>query len=140
MAINLRGYWLTAKYTIPSMLETGRGSIINVASPTGLFAFTALTAYSVSKGGVTALTRAMAADYGREGIRVNAIVPGTIDTPMNAALFSDPAARERFKAKTLAGRLGVAEDLAGIAAFLASDESDYCLGGIFPVDGGQTAM
>jgi NAD(P)-dependent dehydrogenase (short-subunit alcohol dehydrogenase family) len=140
MAVNLRGYWLTSKYVIPNMLEHGGGSIINVASPTGMFAFPRLTAYSTSKGGVIALTRAMAADYAKDRIRVNAIVPGTIDTPMNAAQFSDPEARERYKAKTLVGRLGVPEDLAGIALFLATDDSDFCAGGLFAVDGGQTAM
>jgi NAD(P)-dependent dehydrogenase (short-subunit alcohol dehydrogenase family) len=139
MAVNLRGYWLTSKYVIPSMLRNGGGCVINIASPTGLFAFGGLTAYSASKGGVAALTRAMAADYGKEGIRVNAIVPGTIDTPMNAALFSDPEARERFTAKTLTGRLGIPDDLAGVAVFLASDEAQYCCGALFTVDGGQTA-
>ena len=140
MAVNLRGYWLTSKHVIPCMLGNGGGAVINVASPTGLFGFTRLTAYSTSKGGVVALTRAMAADYARLNIRVNAIVPGTIDTPMNATLFSDPQARERFTEKTMAGRLGVPDDLAGVAVFLASDDSRYCAGGLVTVDGGQTAM
>ena len=76
MAVNLRGYWLCSKYVIPAMLRQGKGSIIHVASPTGIFGFTRLTAYSTSKGGVVGLMRAMAADYAPDGIRVNAIAPG----------------------------------------------------------------
>ena len=140
MAVNLRGYWLTSKYVVPAMLRQKSGSIIHVASPTGLFGFTRLTAYSTSKGGVIGLMRAMAADYAPEHIRVNAIIPGTIDTPMNAEELSDPAARARYAEIAPAQRLGTAEDLAGIAVFLASEDSDYCVGGIFTVDGGLTAV
>ncbi len=140
MAVNLRGYWLTSKYVLPTMLLQKSGSIIHVASPTGILGFTRLTAYSASKGGVFGLMRAMAADYAPHHIRVNAIVPGTIDTPMNAVELSDPAARVRYAELTPARRLGTAEDLAGIAAFLASDDSDYCVGGVFTVDGGLTAI
>jgi len=140
MAVNLRGYWLCSKYVIPAMLHQGSGSIIHVASPTGLFGFTRLTAYSTSKGGVIGLMRAMAADYAPDHIRVNAIIPGTIDTPMNAVELSDPEARKRYAEIAPARRLGKPEDLAGIAAFLASEDSDYCVGGIFTVDGGLTAV
>jgi len=140
MAVNLRGYWLTSKYVIPAMLRAKRGSVIHVASPTGIYGFTRLTAYSASKGGVLGLMRAMAADYAPEGIRVNAIIPGTIDTPMNAQEFSSPEARERYAAITPARRLGTPKDLAGMAAFLASNDSDYCVGGVFTVDGGLTAI
>jgi len=140
MAVNLRGYWLTSKYVIPTMLRQGSGSIIHVASPTGLFGFMRLTAYSTSKGGVIGLMRAMAADYAPNHIRVNAIIPGTIDTPMNAVELSDPAARARYAEIAPARRLGTPEDLAGIAVFLASEDSDYCVGGIFTVDGGLTAV
>jgi NAD(P)-dependent dehydrogenase (short-subunit alcohol dehydrogenase family) len=140
MAVNLRGYWLTSKYVIPVMLQQKSGSIIHVASPTGIFGFTRLTAYSASKGGVIGLMRAMAADYAPEHIRVNAIIPGTIDTPMNAVELSDTRAKQRYADITPARRLGTPEDLAGIAVFLASDDSDYCAGGIFTVDGGLTAV
>ena len=140
MAVNLRGYWLCSKYVIPAMLGQGGGSIIHVASPTGLFGFARLTAYSTSKGGVVGLMRAMAADYAPDKIRVNAIVPGTIDTPMNAAEFSDPKRRQHFADIAPARRLGTPEDLAGIALFLASEDSSYCVGGIFTVDGGLTAV
>ena len=140
MAVNLRGYWLCSKYVIPAMLQQDGGSIIHVASPTGIFGFTRLTAYSTSKGGVIGLMRAMAADYASDQIRVNAIVPGTIDTPMNAIELSDPAMRKHFADIAPARRLGTPRDLAGIAVFLASEDSDYCVGGIFTVDGGLTAV
>ena len=140
MAVNLRGYWLCSKYVIPAMLRQGGGSVIHVASPTGIFGFTRLTAYSTSKGGVVGLMRAMAADYAPDNIRVNAIVPGTIDTPMNAIELSDAKMREHFAEITPARRLGTPEDLAGIAVFLASEDSSYCVGGIFTVDGGLTAV
>ena len=140
MAVNLRGYWLMSKFVVPVMLRQGGGSIIHVASPTGLFGFTRLTAYSTSKGGVIGLMRAMAADYAPNHIRVNAIIPGTIDTPMNAVELSDPVARARYAEIAPARRLGTPGDLAGIAVFLASEDSDYCVGGIFTVDGGLTAV
>jgi NAD(P)-dependent dehydrogenase (short-subunit alcohol dehydrogenase family) len=140
MAVNLRGYWLCSKYVIPSMLRNNGGAIIHVASPTGIFGFTRLTAYSASKGGVIGLTRAMAVDYAPDHIRVNAIIPGTIDTPMNSREFSDPGARKYWADATPAKRLGEPRDLGGIAVFLASDDSDYCVGGIFTVDGGITAI
>lgn len=140
MAVNLRGYWLTSKYVIPVMLRQGSGSIIHVASPCGIFGFTRLTAYSASKGGVIGLMRGMAADYAPHHIRVNAIIPGTIDTPMNAIELSEPATRAKYAEIAPARRLGKPEDIAGIAVFLASKDSDYCVGGIFTVDGGLTAV
>ena len=90
MNVNLRGYWLCSKYVIPSMLKQGRGCIILMASPTGMLGFAGITAYSTSKGGVFGLLHAMAVDYAADHIRVNAIVPGTIDTPMNADDFAVP--------------------------------------------------
>jgi NAD(P)-dependent dehydrogenase (short-subunit alcohol dehydrogenase family) len=140
MAVNLRGYWLCAKYVIPSMLAQGHGCIILIASPCGMLGFTRLTAYSTSKGGVLGLARSMAADYALDHIRVNAIVPGTIDTPMNADEFLIPGAREKWAAAAPAGRLGTGNDVAGMALFLATEDADYCVGGVYMVDGGQTAV
>ena len=140
MAVNLRGYWLCSKYVIPSMLAQGRGCIILIASPCGMLGFTRLAAYSTSKGGIFGLMRSMAADYAPDNIRVNAIVPGTIDTPMNAEEFQIPGAREKWAAAAPAARLGTGNDVAGMAAFLASDDADYCVGGVYMVDGGQTAI
>ncbi len=140
MAVNLRGYWLCSKYVIPSMLTQASGCIILIASPTGMLGFPCLTAYSTSKGGVLGLMRAMAVDYAPNHIRVNAIIPGTIDTPMNAEEFLIPGAREKWAAAAPAGRLGLGGDIAGMAVFLASDDADYCVGGVYMVDGGQTAI
>jgi NAD(P)-dependent dehydrogenase (short-subunit alcohol dehydrogenase family) len=140
LAVNLRGHWLCSKYVIPIMLKQGGGCIINFASPTGMRGYQGLTAYSTSKGGIIALTRAMAADYSRDHIRVNAIVPGTIDTPMNAATLSDERRREELIAMAPSRRLGIASDLAGTAVFLASDDAEYCMGGFYMVDGGLMAV
>ncbi len=140
-SINLRGVWLCSKYAIPIMLKRGGGSIIHVASPTGLTGCApGYTAYSSSKGGVIALTRVMAADYARANIRVNAVVPGPMDTPLIAGLLADSQTRAGIVGRTLLGRLGTPEDVAGLAVFLASDESCYCTGGIYMVDGGVTAV
>jgi NAD(P)-dependent dehydrogenase (short-subunit alcohol dehydrogenase family) len=140
LAVNLRGHFLCAKYVLPVMLKQGGGCIINLASPTGMRGFRNLTAYSTSKGGIIALTRAMAADYSRDHIRVNALVPGTIDTPMNATTLADETRRKELIAMAPSGRLGTADDLAGMAVFLASDAADYCVGGFYMVDGGLMAI
>jgi len=140
-SINIRGLWLCAKYVIPALLARGGGSIVNVASPTGLLGCApGFTAYSSTKGAVYGLTRVMAADYARDNIRVNALVPGATETPLTRELFADDATRNSLIAATPLGRLGQAEDVVGLAIFLASDESAYCTGGFFPVDGGLTAI
>jgi meso-butanediol dehydrogenase/(S,S)-butanediol dehydrogenase/diacetyl reductase len=141
MAINLRSVWLCSKYAIPALLRRGGGSIINVASPTGLTGCApTYTAYSTSKGGVFALTRIMAVDYGRDNIRVNAIVPGTTETPMIASLLADAKLRAELEAKSPLGRLGTPEDVAPLAVFLGSDESRYCTGGFYRAEGGMLAV
>jgi 3-oxoacyl-[acyl-carrier protein] reductase len=141
LANNLRGPFLCSKYAIPSMLKQGGGSIIHLGSPTGLFGCAPnLTAYSTSKAGVFGLTRVMAASYARHNIRVNSIVPGTMDTPMNGAVLSDQAIREKLVEAIPLRRLGTPQDIEGLAAFLASDESAYCTGGIYMCDGGLTAV
>ena len=140
-ATNLRSVWLCSKYAIPPMLDQRGGSIIHVASPTGLYGCApGYTAYSASKGGVVALTRVMAADYARDNIRVNAIVPGTTDTPMIARLLEDEGIRARLLALAPLGRLGQPDDVSSLAVFLSSDESAYCTGGIYMADGGLTAV
>ena len=140
-SINIRGVWLCAKYTIPALLKRGGGSIINVASPTGLFGCApGYTAYSSAKGAVYGLTRVMAADYAKDKIRVNALIPGATETPLTRELFANAETRNSLIAATPLGRLGQAEDVVGLAVFLASDESAFCTGGFFPVDGGLTAI
>ena len=140
-AINAKGVWLCSKAAIPHMLRGGGGAIVNIASPTGLVGCApGYTAYSSSKAAVFGLTRVMAADYGAGNIRVNAIVPGTTETPLIAEILSDPATRAGLLAKSLLGRLGTPEDVAGLALFLASDDARYCTGGFYMVDGGLTAV
>jgi len=141
MRVNLRGFFLCAKHVIPAMLSQGSGSIIHVGSPTGFLGCApTLTAYSTSKAGILGLTRVMAASYARDGIRVNSIIPGTMDTPMNASILADDVTRERLREAVPMGRLGTAEDIAGLAVYLASDESAYCTGGLYACDGGLTAV
>ncbi len=138
MSVNLRGLWLCSKVVIPEMLKRGGGSIIHLASPTGITGCApTYTAYSASKGGVIALTRIMAIDYARDHIRVNAIIPGTTDTPMISSLLKDGQLRARLIAKAPLGRLGTPEDVAPLAVYLASDESSYCTGGLYMVEGGM---
>jgi NAD(P)-dependent dehydrogenase (short-subunit alcohol dehydrogenase family) len=138
LAVNLTGVFLCCKYGVRLMLAGGRGgSIINCGSPTAVTGCGAgYDAYSASKGGVMALTRAMAVDYAREGIRVNNVVPGTTQTPLIASLLADPQRAAELRAGAPLGRLGTPEDLAGLAVFLASDESRYATGATFTVDGG----
>ena len=98
------------------------------------------SAYSTSKAAILGLTRVMAAAYARNNVRVNSIVPGTMDTPMNAYILADSAVREKYRDAVPLGRLGTPVDIEGIARFLASDESPYCTGGLYRCDGGLTAV
>jgi NAD(P)-dependent dehydrogenase (short-subunit alcohol dehydrogenase family) len=141
MRVNLQGTFLCCKHVIPFMLEQGGGSIINLGSPTGLIGCAPnLTAYSTSKAGIFGLTRVMAAAYARDGIRVNALIPGTMDTPMNEAVLSNEAMREQYREAVPMGRLGRPCDIEGVAVFLASEDSSYCTGGLYACDGGLTAV
>jgi NAD(P)-dependent dehydrogenase (short-subunit alcohol dehydrogenase family) len=137
-SVNLRGVYLCCKHGVRLMIEAGNGgSVINCGSPTGLTMCGAgWHAYSTSKAGVMAMTRIMAADYARYGIRVNGIVPGTIETNLVRELTDDPVQRARLEALHPIGRIGTPEDMAGIAIFLASDESSFATGAQFFVDGG----
>jgi NAD(P)-dependent dehydrogenase (short-subunit alcohol dehydrogenase family) len=141
-SVNLKGVWLCSKYAIIQFLKQGSGgSIINNASPTGLLGVAPNdTAYSTSKGGVYGLTRVMAAGYAKDKIRVNAIVPGPMETPLVAPLMADPATKAFLDGLTPLGRMGKAHEIAGLVAFLASDDASYCTGGIYMADGGQTAV
>ena len=139
LAVNLTGVFLCCKHGLRLMLKSGGGSIINCGSPTGLTGCgPGYTAYSSSKGGVFALTRVLAMDYARDGIRVNSIVPGTTQTPLIQELLADPDQRAALVAGEPLGRLETPEDLTGIAVYLASDESRFATGATFVVDGGLT--
>jgi NAD(P)-dependent dehydrogenase (short-subunit alcohol dehydrogenase family) len=134
---NLTGVFLCCKYGVRLMLKAGVGSIINCGSPTAISGRgSQYHAYSASKGGVHALTRAMAVSYGPFGIRVNCIVPGATRTPMNVRFFQDQEAVARLTGRSALRRLGEPKDLVGIALFLASDDSSFATGAMFIVDGG----
>jgi NAD(P)-dependent dehydrogenase (short-subunit alcohol dehydrogenase family) len=140
MAINLKGVFLGCKYGIPAMLDSGGGSIINVASFVALMGAAApQVAYTASKGGVLSMTREIAVEFARRGIRANALCPGPIETPLLAELLAEPARRQRRLVHIPVGRFGQAEEIANAALFLASDESSYITGSTFVVDGGITA-
>jgi NAD(P)-dependent dehydrogenase (short-subunit alcohol dehydrogenase family) len=140
MDVNLKGVWLGCKAGIPAMLAAGGGAIVNVASFVALMgAATAQIAYTASKGGVLAMTRELAVEYARQGIRANALCPGPIETPLLQELLSDPERRARRMVHIPMGRLGRAEELAKAALFLASDDASFMTGAALVVDGGITA-
>ncbi len=133
--INLKGVFLCSKYAIPVMLDQGGGVIINTASIAGLVGLPGIPAYGVSKAGVIQLTRMMAAEYGRQNIRVNCICPGAIQTPMteSVSLPMDAYIQVQFLNRT-----GQPEDIARAALYLASDDSSFVTGVALVVDGGWT--
>ena len=140
LAVNVKGVAFGCKYGIPAMLESGGGSIINVASFVAwLGAATSQTAYTASKGAVLAMTREIAVEYARQGIRCNALCPGPIETPLLLQLLSDEEKKRRRFVHIPMGRLGQADELAKAALFLASDDSSYMTGSSLIVDGGITA-
>lgn len=140
LAVNLTGAYLCCKHAIPLMIENGGGSIINCGSPTGIRGSgSKYTAYTASKGGMMALTRVLALDYAGDAIRVNTLVPGTTDTPLIQINIADSSRRLDLESSIPLGRLAQPADYAGIAVYLASDESRYATGAEFVVDGGITA-
>jgi NAD(P)-dependent dehydrogenase (short-subunit alcohol dehydrogenase family) len=140
MSINLKGVWLGCKFGIPAMIESGGGSIINVASFVALMgAATPQIAYTATKGGVLSMTREIAVEYARRGIRANALCPGPIETPLLLQLFQDEAARQRRMVHIPMGRLGQAGEVVRAALWLASDDSSFMTGAAMVVDGGITA-
>jgi NAD(P)-dependent dehydrogenase (short-subunit alcohol dehydrogenase family) len=138
--VNLKGVFLGCKYAIPELLKAGGGSIINNASVAGLVGFAGISAYAASKGGVVQLTKTIALEYATQGIRANAICPGVIDTPMVQRFTSSgEQAREAMEAIEPIRRFGTPEEVAKLALFLASDDSSFCTGAPFIVDGGMVA-
>lgn len=140
--INLTGTFLSAKVVLPHMIRQRGGSIITVASVEGLEGCEGGSTYNASKGGVVLLTKNIANDYGRLGIRANAICPGFIDTPLFRSVYgSDRVAevRDATMRQHKLGRFGRADEIAGAAFFLASDDSSFVTGVALPVDGGYTA-
>jgi len=139
--VNTKGVYLCCKHGIPHLLERGGGSVINVASFVALVgAATSQISYTASKGAVLALSRELAVQFARQGIRVNALCPGPVETPLLLSIFGgDPAALERRRAHWPTGRLAQPAEIVQAALFLASDESSYVNGTTFLVDGGLTA-
>ncbi len=138
--INLKGVYLGCQYAIPALLRAGGGSIINTASFVAVLgAAVPQIAYTASKGGVLAMTREIAVEFARQNIRVNALCPGPVETPLLAELLADPERRQRRLVHIPMGRFARAEEIANAALFLASDESSYVTGATFLVDGGITA-
>lgn len=137
--VNLTGAFIVAKHVVPAMRRSGGGSIINTASAVALAGASSYAAYVASKGGVVSLTRSMAALHGRDGIRVNAICPGIVDTDLVGDMFATEVARQRAIDWHILRRFGTPEDVAGLIVYLASDESSWMTGAILPIDGGATA-
>lgn len=146
LAVNLKAMYLTAKHAVPSMRGRGGGAVVNVASVQGLAAQTRVVAYAASKGGVLALTRAMAVDHAPEGIRVNAVCPGSVDTPMLRA------AAEKFRGEQTVeevlrtwgrahplGRVATPAEVAEVITFLASPRASFVTGAAYTADGGLMA-
>jgi NAD(P)-dependent dehydrogenase (short-subunit alcohol dehydrogenase family) len=140
MAVNLKGVWLGCRSGVPAMLESGGGSIVNVSSLVALMgSATPQIAYTASKGGVLSLTRELAIEHARRGIRVNALCPGPIETPLLAELLRDPEWARRRLVHIPMGRPGRADEVAKAALFLASDESSFMTGATLVIDGGISA-
>ena len=140
--VNLTGTFIVCKHALGPMIEHRRGSIVNVASIEGIQGTEGGSSYNASKAGVVMLTKNMAIDYGRLGIRANCICPGFIETPMLESVMGSPEMadfRERYRAEHKLGRFGRPEEIASAALFLASDDASFVTGHALVVDGGYTA-
>lgn len=139
-AVNSRGTFLCCKHAIPGMVERGGGSIVNVASVAGLIGLRNRAAYSASKGAVIALTRALAIDHVADGVRVNAVCPGTVDSPWVRRLVEEVGeSLDALRARQPMGRFGTPEEIAEAVLYLASDHAAFVTGTAFAIDGGLTA-
>ena len=142
--INVRGLWLLSRAVLPHIRKAGGGSIINIASVLGINGARDRAVYAASKGAIVLLTKCMAIDHGHENIRVNAVCPSFVETELTAGYLSkvpdpDRVRRQRIRVHPI-GRLGQPEDMAGLIVYLASDESSWVTGAVFPVDGGYLAV
>jgi NAD(P)-dependent dehydrogenase (short-subunit alcohol dehydrogenase family) len=139
-AVNARGTFLCCKHAIPGMVERGGGSIVNMASVGGLIGFRNRAAYCASKGAVIALTRALALDHVADGVRVNAVCPGTVDSPWVRRLVEEVGeSLDALRARQPMGRLGTPDEIAEAVLYLASDHAAFVTGTAFVIDGGLTA-
>jgi NAD(P)-dependent dehydrogenase (short-subunit alcohol dehydrogenase family) len=138
IAVNLKSVFLMAKNVLPHMIEQGSGSIINVSSVSGPNHGSSSHAYAAAKAGVVGLTRSLAVTYSPKGVRVNAICPGVIETPLVAHIVANPSHIARYAEGSPLGRLGQPEDIARVALFLASEDSGFMTGSVLTADGGVT--
>jgi 3-oxoacyl-[acyl-carrier protein] reductase len=138
LSINLKGMFLTARATLPAMIANGGGVFVNVASGAALVAGMGGTAYTASKHGVIGLTKQLAFDYGSQGVRANAICPGSIDTELSRLFLKDNPAVQKIVDAVPAGRQGKPEEIAKVAAFLVSEDSAFMTGSAVTIDGGWT--
>lgn len=139
ISINLTAVWLCMKYELTQMVQQGSGAIVNLSSVAGLRAAPGLAAYNASKHGVVGLSRGTGVEYASQGIRVNAICPGWVETPMTAEFGSDPERRAMMVASEPIGRTAQPEEIARTAVWLCSDAASFITGDAIAVDGGQTA-
>jgi NAD(P)-dependent dehydrogenase (short-subunit alcohol dehydrogenase family) len=138
---NLNGQFLTCKYGLPHLKRAGGGAIVCLGSNLGYLGMAPTEpAYSASKGGIFAMMRVMANDFARENIRVNMVIPGFIDTPMNSPVMADPVQAKYWSEMVPIGRAGTSDECASAILWLASDEASYCVGTALVVDGGQSAI
>ena len=140
IAVNLTGVWLCMKYEIPQMLHHGGGVIVNTASVAGLIGGRGLAAYAASKHGVVGLTKTAALEYAPQGIRVNCVCPGVIQTPMTARGLRNPERRARIMASEPMGRVGTPEEVAEAVVWLCSDAASFVTGHTMTVDGGHVTQ
>ncbi|WP_035791414.1 SDR family NAD(P)-dependent oxidoreductase [Kitasatospora mediocidica] len=143
-AVNVRGVWLSTKYTVPHMLRSGAGSIVNMSSVNGMVGGSTIPLYHATKGAVRLMSKADAVTYARHGIRVNSVHPGSIETPMSSALSDSSSgdavdSSRRWLEATPMGRRGSPRDVANGVLYLASDEARYVTGTELVIDGGYTA-
>ncbi len=139
-AVNARGTFLCCKHAIPSMIERGGGAIVNMASIAGMVGLPNRAAYSASKGAVISLTRALAIDHVRQGVRVNAVCPGTVDSPWVRRLVEEIGESiDALRARQPMGRLGTTDEIARAVLYLASDDAAFVTGSALVIDGGLTA-
>jgi len=136
---NLKGPFLTCREFLPAMIAAKSGCVVNIASTAGVRGGRRRAAYCASKGGLVLLTRSLAIDHGSDGVRVNCVCPGLIDTEMADWIRHDAGAMASFDAGTPAGRIGSPDEIAAAVAFLASDDASYLQGSVVTVDGGVTA-
>lgn len=134
--INLNGTFYCIKYAIPLMLASGGGAIVTMSSIMGSVGNATASAYCAGKHALVGITKSVAQEYADQGVRINAVAPGVVETPLSAPGLATKAARDYMLAATPAGRFGEPEEIAALIAFLCSDEAQYITGGYYPIDGG----